>query len=313
MDAIWIADVLALGLVGGFALRGFQRGALVSLLSLGGVVFAYAGALLLSEPVAEVITGLTGWPKLYSQMAGGAIVFMVVSSTLKVAVNMMLKRRKRAKGKGEAVNLGPVSRFGGAGMGFAAGLIIMSLMHWGIALARGMERFNEWPDVGAGVSGEIAGAIVEGGARAVMDENSARLVSHPDDTARLLRELLALESVRELMGDAAFREFLLAGDAEGVAGNESYRALFEDPEAVDRLVRLGAVEANVADADTELAGTMAETGGRLGGILENPDVEETVAELREEGMLKPENWPRLVFDARFVRIMETAMTPAEDT
>lgn len=304
MRNVLIADLLALALMAFFAWRGYRRGILVCAISLGGAVLGYAAAFLLSGFLGQRLAGVVDWPAMHCRLVAGIVVFAVISMVTRLSVRGMIKRRRAEERDGKRDPLGGLSRLGGAVSGAVMALLAVVLIHWVYALARGAEPETPLPDVAAGAGGSFSRAVVQAAAATAMNNDVARMVSRPDESANRLRDFLALDSVNTLIADEDFREALLDGDEQAVAENPSYVAVFEDPEAVEALRQVGALAGDDQEAREDLARRLAEIGRRLRDALETPEVAAAVAGLREDGLLERQNWPRLVMDPRFAQIVQ---------
>lgn len=305
MSIVFFADLIAFLIVIFYAVKGVQRGALISFMSIGGVIFAYIAALILSKPFGFLVALITRLPNLYGRVIAGAFIFITVSVLIRLAIKKILKRREENSQNDNTLTYS--TRLWGAFLGIITAILVFTVIHWVYSLYRGTESGKALPEIGKGISGGISQELIRSAAYAAADANTADLVSRPDRTADMLRRLFARESVNKLMSDPDFRNALLDGDEDAIMNNTAYRRLFEDEETVDLLRQLGAVRTKTDEAAERMADPLANTGRKLGKVLEEPDVQKKVEELKEEGMLERRNWPRLVFDRRFIDIMERVM------
>ncbi|MCF7837466.1 MAG: CvpA family protein [Candidatus Marinimicrobia bacterium] len=307
MSAVLIADLVVVGLLAYCVWRGMRHGALVSFLSMAGVLCGYAGAIFLGRLAGQPLVTLFDLAGLYARVLGSVLVFIVVSGLFRLGIKRILRRRASDRDQTNRP-LSSQSRLIGALLGILIGIVVIVLLHWLYSLMRGTERGGHLPDLHRSVGSGISRNVVGRTARLVMNDNAAHLVSQPDETIRLFRDILAEECVVALLQDAPFKEALLAGDAEAIRLNPAYQRVFEVQSAAAKLKAIGLIGEDAEASKKTMADALAKAGAQMGGLLDDPEVSSRIESLREDGLLEKEAWHKLLFDNRFIYIMERVMS-----
>lgn len=303
----YVADILVLTALVVHILTGMHRGFLASILGVLGVVCAAVAGHLWAAPASDLLRDLGADP-LASAGLGGALVFLCVS-LLFALVSWGFTRRRRHQAE-EEVRAGPsfVSRLAGGVVGLAVGAVFVLVLLWTYDAVRGGLPGLELPDISSSRSAAKARDLVSAGASRVLEDRVEGLqaaalaasVASPGATLESLAGLLGEPPVEALLNDAAFREDVLSGEEARVAGNAALLDMMRDPAVSGRLVVLGfaAEPYRPESVAADWSAPLADLGARLHRVLEDPEVAEALAGLREEGMFEDRDWKTLVSDPR---------------
>ncbi len=314
-----LVDLVALVAVLSAARSGYRRGALLSLLHLGGIALAYVAAYQLSPVLGPWAESVFGIPHLAARLAAGAAAFFAVSIAVWLLTRWAVRRRRARIAEGRA----PValdSRLAGAALGLVVGLAVVTACCWGYEAVRLTAWGRRLPDISGSYTARVARAIAREGTYAVVRARGgserraaalARMLSSPDETLRELEALFAEPSLRGLLQSQAFLQDFLSGEKERLLANPDLQALLADEPVMERLSHFGLVPSDYRRPDfpDELCTELARLGGRVRALREDPETAATVRQLEEEGML---TWSRLLDllrDKRFYGLIERVFAP----
>ena len=318
------ADILVLLFLLVHVAQGLKKGFLLSVLSVAGLVCAMVAGHLGAVPAGRLLAERADLDPLTSTALGGALVFLAVTLAFNLMSLIVLHRRKRkarqAEGNRPAVSL--ASRLLGGVVGLTVGSAVVLVLLWTYDALRGALPAAGVPDISNSVSATATRDLVSAGARLALrrplgEERASVVASHvgaPGSFIQGVSALLEEPLVAALFRDPAFRAALLSGDAQRVAGNAAFRAMLMDPGVTGRLGGMGLLPepyepAALAD---DLAEPLAEMGGRVDRVLEDPDVAEALASLQADGVFNDQDWRALLTDARTRLIARRALSLSGD-
>jgi uncharacterized membrane protein required for colicin V production len=305
-------DVIALGILGLGAWRGWKRGTLLMALSLSGIVAGYVGAVLLARPIGAILAGSSAVPPLLAAPLGGAAGFILFSVVNRL-LTRRVERRRSAAIRGGA-EFPPVDHAGGAALGAVGAAALLVLVVWGaVSLQRVVPGM---PAVDRTVAGRSAVALAQRAAtivarRAVGDHFSAnvmaRIVANPARTVPVLTAALNSEGVRGLVSDQALRTAIVNGNTAAVAASPALRMLSADPD-----FRAAAAEFGLSDSAADPARLAQDLTSRLGPLVrafetarESPEYARLASDQRLHERLRAGDLPALIgnpsFDALLAR------------
>lgn len=316
----YAVDLVVLGFLLYYLYKGTRRGFLLSFLGVLSIACSYFGAYMLSEPVASWFeTSEDSNPLATRIIAGGVIFFLITAafSLAQVAVKKLMTR-KNEEGK-KILPLSTPSRTIGGLISLGMAVILFTVMWWVYDAMRVTSWAQNLPDLGetsfATVSQSIvklaAGAALKGKLSPDQAELAAGLISSPGDAVEEIQGLLDDPALKALFESATFHEDFLSGDAQQIAENEVFIALLNNESVMKRMQGMGLVDGNADSGEIgeSVASQLALAGGRMNGILEDPEIMKMIEELQEEGALAKGDWKNLVFDKRIREIAARALKP----
>jgi membrane protein required for colicin V production len=271
-------DVLALVLLATFAWLGARRGALATGLSLGGLVAAYAAAVLAARHLGTAVGDALGVSPWVGAPVAGVVAFALVSFDVAL-VSWILRRRRDAAPT-------PASRAGGAVFGALRGALVVLL------IGVGALWLDAWRALGAHHDADrvavdtplrhVARSAVETGVAAALGEGTpaaelaARTLARPAESLAQLRALTEAPEVIALAEDGAFWAYVEAGEVSAALAQPSFQRLQWNGERRRQLAALGLVD-ELAAGDPALfalalRGVLEELGPRLRALREDPDL-----------------------------------------
>lgn len=319
-----IVDLLVLACLLVYLYKGTRRGFLLSLLGVLSIVCSYLGAYAFSRPAGEWFEEASGTNPLTARIVAGAVIFLFIAlvfSALQKGVKVWLMR-KRKEGE-KALPLTASSRTLGGLISLGAAVVLLTVLWWVYDAFRATSVAEDFPDLRGSAFAGMAQGIVRGVAEVSLRGKlgkaqaglAADLISSPAHAVGELRALLDEPAMQALFESETFRQDFLSGEKGRVSTNAQFVALLEDPSASKRLQSLGFVSADAPPEEVreKLGGQLAEAGGRLNGILEDPEVKALIEELNKEKVLENPDWKTLVFDRRIREIASRALEPKEQT
>lgn len=115
-------DWIVLGLLAGFALRGWWRGFVGQLVDLAALVLGAMAALRFAGSAGSVVERLVGWPELTARMAGAAVLLVAVAVGAAVVGRLVRGALRRLPG------LSVLDRLAGSVLGLAVGALAATLL-----------------------------------------------------------------------------------------------------------------------------------------------------------------------------------------
>ena len=119
---------------------------------------------------------------------------------------------------------------------------------------------------------------------------AARMISDPATGMRHLENVIAADSVQQLIRDKEFGKCLMSGDAERIENNPSLQALFADKETLNELKQLGVF------AGDETKQEMCQNLSKIGG---NETIQASMESLRARGLISTDKITLLIRDPEF--------------
>jgi len=278
---VWL-DLLALLVLGAFALWGGVRGALASGVAVGALACGYGAALVASARGGEPLAQALGIPGLAGLALAGTGAFLAGFGAVSVGGGVLVRReRERLGGMPRA----PRDRFLGGVFGMLRGGLVVLLLSWAalwVDALRIAGTAAPLPPVAGSAAAAVTGRVVEAGARAALADAgaagrvAARMAGRPAASLEGLREVFEDGRVAALRDDALFWTYVQSGAVDNAMNRASFVSLERDAELRGRLADLGLVDAEAAEdpaAFREAAGAaLAEVGPRLRGLRDDPEV-----------------------------------------
>ncbi len=274
-----LLDMIALLLLGVFALLGAWRGALASGAGLVTLVLSYTGGVFAASHFGAAASTQLGLHELLGPAvagtAGFALTFIVCG-----AISMLLKRW--AERRRDGYPRGGGDRFLGAIFGGVRGSLLVLLLAWLVIwLDAGRELgaitdISTIPRVSSSHVARLTGAVVETAVEAVLVDAgpgarvAARIAGRPAEALGSVDRLLQDERIERVQADQLFWRYVESGAVDAAVNRRSFYELVYDAEMRAQLADLGLVsQAAARDPEVfraELADVLREVGPRIGAI-----------------------------------------------
>jgi hypothetical protein len=318
----YAVDLVVLGFLAYYLYKGTRRGFLLSFLGVLSIACSYFGAYALSEPVASWFEKSNESNPLATRVIVGGTIFFLISAAFSIVqfVAKRLMTRKREDGK-KVLSLSPSSRTIGGLISLGMAVVLFTVLWWVYDAMRATAWAKNFPDLSetafATISQSIvkltAGAALQGKLSPDQAELAADLISSPGDAVEEIQALLDDPALNALFQSPTFHEDFLSGDRERIFNNEEFSALLDDESVMEKMRNMGLVDGEAATEEIResLGAQLASAGGRMNGILEDPEIMPLIEELQSDGTLESGDWKKLVFDKRIREIASRALLPEE--
>jgi uncharacterized membrane protein required for colicin V production len=317
---MWL-DLLALGVLGAFALLGALRGGFATGMGLFALVAGYAAAVLGASALAPALASRLRLPDLIALPLAGSGMFVLGFA----AVSLLGFALRRAFGFGEGER-SPRDRFVGATFGGVRGALVVVLVAY-LALwvdaMRATGGTAPLPPVGDSATARATSRIVEAGVSAAFRDAgaagrvAARVAARPAHALEEWQGVLDSQSVQGLREDPLFWSHVEYDNVDAALNRDAALRLLNDASLRARLADLGVVsDAAIRDAAAfrdELAAVLHEVGPRVRGLRNDPGVQELVNDPEVVAMLQSGDTLRLLAHPGFRALVErVAAKPGPD-
>jgi uncharacterized membrane protein required for colicin V production len=317
---MWL-DLVALGLLAGFALVGAARGGLIAGLSLLGLLLAYGSAVLAASLLGAPLARTLDTSELLAAPLAGSLGF-VAGYAITAVVAALVRRRELER---EGLSRSPRDRFLGAVFGAGRGCLVVLLLAW-LALwvdaLRETGRAPGLPALGPSAAAAVTGAVVEAGVTAALGDGDpagrviARMAARPGSTLAGMQGLLGSPAVEALRSDATFWTHVEWGNVDAALHRVSALRLARDDELRSRLAELGLVDEAAAHDPAvfreELAAVLHEVGPRIRALRNDPELRRLLDDPEVVALVTSGDHVGLVAHPGFQRVVSRALaTPTE--
>jgi uncharacterized membrane protein required for colicin V production len=313
-----LVDLIALLVVAWYVVRGGRRGLLLSLLQVAGILAAYLGTYHLGLRLGRLLYGRFELSPLYAMVGGSLAVFVLILLVFGLVERRIRKAQDRKREETGRSGVALDSRVAGACFGFITGGLLVVLIAWCYQLMRATPALQTLPDISASVAARASRQVVYQAALAALEskledddqaEKLAHMISAPAEAVAKLRDLADEPLLQALLRSEAFREDVLSGEKARVVRNKDLRRLLYDKPAMERMQEAGLLPSGPIDSDFKegLCEQLALAGSRIKPVLEDPEVQTLVQEMRDEGLLDDPDLRKLITDARVWRITERVL------
>ncbi len=238
-------DILAGIILLFFFLAGWHKGILLSLLGVARVVLSYGVAYLSGRYLGYWLGAATHRPRLITIPVVAIVAFALIAFAFRIVMHNIRAHHKE-KEKKEDFQLPIPSCLSGGAINLAAGTVSLALLFWlgdlfmvGTPIP-GADRSN-FGRFSRRMVYEVSYATISKQDNKTQVAAMARMISNPGQGLEHLKNILAADSMRQVLADKEFASDLFSGDAERIAQNASLQRLFNDRATLDELRELGVV------------------------------------------------------------------------
>jgi uncharacterized membrane protein required for colicin V production len=303
-----------------FAYLGWRRGFVRSVLPLCGFGVGYLAAWLFYRPVGKVVGALFDLQPLLSYPLGAAVAFLIAVLLFNLAA--LLVRRWTAGRRPREDSLDLANRIGGVAVGGAYGVVVVLLAAWALlslqALLVESHPDGFGPQIRGTLVGRLATPLAERVARVVaggqtgsstVEQTAASFARDPLRTSRDLTGVLSHRRVQAVLKDKRLMR-QLARDPEGAARAPKVRALARDRELLEKLQRLGLVQAPEAgelppeEVVRQVTERLKPAARLVEQLARDPEVQGLLQDPELQKRLEQRDLVALANDPKFNRLME---------
>ncbi len=294
-------DILAGIILLFFFLKGWHKGALLSLLGVIRVVACYGIAYFSGRYLGYWLGEATRRPRLVTIPVVAIFTFALIAFVFHIVMHSIHARHKEKEKEENFQRPLPSCMVGGA-INLAGGTFSLALLFWLGGLFMVGVAGRPIPGTDRSYFGhftrrmvyEISYATIPKEGRESQVRAMARMISNPAKGMEHLENVLAAESVQQLLSDQEFGKALLSGDADRIQTNASFRQLVDDPAVRDELRELGIVSGD--ETPLELCKKLAAFG-------RNEKIRSSIENLQAKQLLSTENILVLIRDPDFDAIV----------
>jgi hypothetical protein len=293
----YLIDILAAIILLFFLLAGWQKGFMLSLLGVVRVVVAYGLAYLAGRYLGNWLGTVAHRPRIVTIPVIAGLTFVVITFVFHIIMSNMRDEHKHKEEK-EDYRHPWYSSLGGGCINFAIGLFSLVFLFWlGDVFLVGVSG-SPIPGADKAVFGRFARrAVYEttylATARQGRESQAAamaRMVSNPAIGMGHLENIVAADSVQQLVTDRQFAEDLMSGDAGRIEQNPSLQRLFNDRETLSELREMGFLMGD------EKKSSLCQKLSKFGS---NETIQDSVQRLKEKKLLSTDKITLLIRDPDF--------------
>jgi len=311
----YCVDLLSLVILIIYAIRGLKKGAFLSISGVLSIISSYLGAYLLSPHLGNLLQKKFDLNPLAALLISSCLIFIIILSSFRITTYFI--RRKREQEEIIEIKRSTfyyLSKTIGLLLGALTAIIIISLTFWFYNVFRGGIFAGELPDINNSLTAKIAKRFIQQAAYLTIKQttgnqekakNLSRLVGDPAQTSVEFSNLMQEEGIQKVIKSRSFGKSLLSGDPEKIANNPDFKQLLQDESAIKRMTNLGLLPSNWNEQinEKELVNKLSLLGKQLDKALAKEEIQNTLTELKKEGLLKKEQLPQLLMDHRFLKIL----------
>jgi len=314
-----LADLVALAVVAAYAVRGFMRGLIGSLLHELGLALSLFAAWLLWGWAGRRLIGSFGAPVVLGYALGALFVFLIVHAVFVVLVYFIRRRRKARRAQAGVKPKYPwADKVSGAAFGACFGILTAALLVCLYNVASLTPTAAAWPDIRDSAASRLSSPVIRAVsyvfARVAANDPAlsriiARTMSNPKAAAEDARRIKQNPDVAALAQDARFTDAVLRGDRKAIEDNPRLNRLLENPEFLRsaRDLRLLPAESATVSTREQAAEELVRAGRRISRIRTDPEIQDALRDGVIRKMVEDGDLSGLAQDERVWKIGRRAM------
>jgi hypothetical protein len=292
-----VIDILAVIILLFFLLAGWHKGFLLSLLGVVRVILAYGVAFFAGRYGGFWLGEVAHRPRIVTIPVVAGLTFVIISFIFHIIMTNM-RDEHRHKEEHEDYRHPWYSSLGGSSINIAVGLFSLVFLFWlGDLFLVGVSG-TSIPGAEKAHFGQFSRrAVYETVNLAVSREGSeskaaamARTISDPARGMAHLENVIAADSVQQLLKDKQFAEDLLSGDQQRIEQNPALQQLFNDRATLDELKEMGLLSGK------EKKSALCEKLSRFGS---NENIQASIENLKAKKLLTTDKITILIRDPDF--------------
>lgn len=292
-------DILAAIFLLFFFLAGWHKGLLLSLLGVARIVLAYGAAYFAGRYLGYWLGEIAHRPRIVTIPVVAGLTFMFISFFFHIIMSdIRAGHRKKEEEEEEGYRHSLPSSLGGSAINLVTGTFSLVLLFWLGDLFMVGATGNSIPGSNKAYTGrfarrmvyEISLHIIPQKTHASQSIAMAHTISNPASGMKLLEEVVAADSVQQLVSDPDVAEDLLSGDAVRIQQNTSIQQLFNDRATLENLRDLGVLSGNE---------TRSGLCRKMAGFGRNEKIRNSIESLKQRNLLHAEKIPLIIRDPDF--------------
>ncbi|MDF7800550.1 CvpA family protein [Pontiellaceae bacterium B1224] len=246
-----VIDILAAIILLFFLLAGWHKGFLLSALGVIRVILAYGVAYFAGRYLGSWLGEVAHRPRIVTIPVIAALTFVIITFIFHIIMTN-IRENHREKEEKEDYTHPWYSSLGGSVINLSIGLFSLIFLFWLGEVFMVGTTGRSIPGAAESKFGEFARRAVYETVNVIVSRDghesqaaaTARVISDPDKGMQHLENLIAADSIQQLVLDKQFRDDLLSGDAERLEQNASLQMLFADQDTLNELKELGVLSGN---------------------------------------------------------------------
>jgi len=310
-----VIDFICFVVIGFMVFSGWRKGALLSALSIGGLIIAYVSAYTFNESFGASIAEQYELPILIARPIAGFVIFMVVTTAFKVLswiVEKWLKERRK-----EDDNAMLADQIGGAVLGGVWGAGVVLIFVGGMIFLKGMTGVGpnvEETLVAAPAKKMVTAVTYQMAEAATGNEALARTIAaattRPQEIRDTIQQVTNDPRLKMLVQNPELRSALASGDFSALQGNAELLSMATDPEFLQGAQGLGLIEGMDANADPQaMTEQLAQNLGSMAKVMEqvsnDPQMQETLSDPEVAARLRSGDLSAILSDPKLSQLMQT--------
>jgi hypothetical protein len=307
-------DLIACAIIVGYVSVGAIRGVFLTSLWVISFLASYAAGVAAPMFFSASVAGRLEIPQLLAAILVSVVAMFATSILISAIRKAVLRRRNPkpvdGKPKAPAPALSGASRFLGGVLGGLCGIVVTALVGWMYDMSCASPRGATLPPSDTSRTARVSQNVMYGAVYAGVYQGTdkpglarmvAALVSCPSRTFTGVNLIGSDPDVQALAKEPAFVGAFLAGDEEAIRQHSSLTELLSKEEIVQTLSAMGLIAGDDASA---VPYGLSVVGGKIGELVNDPDMRDAMLGLQAEGLLEPGQTAALMKDPRFIKVMD---------
>lgn len=311
-----LASILLIGCVLFFTVRGFQAGFIKACGRILALIAGYGASLLFTAELVqwlnEQLAAAASVSPLVIMLASAMGLFITASLLMSALIHLLLKLLPS-----QLPESWPL-KFGGAGVGAAAGFIVSVILMWFVSLFQGVNQDGQPPEQ-ASATNSLASQVMNKTTIAVAKRVSAQMDSEdmiaqavatlmlqPGDTIASLKRLSRSEDLQSLLNSENNQRALMRGDTRAIQQLPDYRRLLNNPD-------MRRVFDPSDTSDAQLANTFATLWQRSQAMQHDPEIQQLLRDPELRQQLDSGNPAALLTNPKTAKLFKALLTNPEKT
>ena len=292
-----VIDILAAIILIFFLLAGWQKGFLLSLLGVVRVILAYGISYFTGRYIGFWLGEIAHRPRIVTIPVVAGLTFVIITFFFHVVMTN-IRDEHREKEEQENYSHPWYSSLGGSVINITVGLFSLIFLFWLGDIFLVGTTGRSIPGASKSKFGgfarrsvyETVNKVVARDGKESQAAATARVISDPAQGMQHLEDIIAADSVQQLINNKQFAEDLLSGDAARLEQNAALQGLFSDKNTLDEFKALGVLGGN------EKKSVLCK---RLSKFGSNEKIQGSLQSLQEKKLLSTDKITLLIRDPDF--------------
>lgn len=315
-----VVDILLIGAMILYFLRGWQHGIMYAITNLIGVIASYAVAVITAPLLAPVLTDSLGIAKVMGFILAWTCAFLLVIIIAFILKRTVLRDIAYHKLGEEDFHLPTWSKTAGGAISLLLGVIVLSIILLFYSILAGLSS-QKLPDISdstivtysSRINRNLAyKALLKTTKNEAIAKTFAKAISRPYKTMTHFRKIVQNVNFRRVVGSQKVIEAAVSGDQLSLVNDPSIIAMLSDKILMKRFVYLGLIkEDNYLKLNPDgtgfrydLANSIIKFAQKVDQAEEGSLVKKNMTELKMDGLLDKHKLDKLLLDKRFHEILD---------